>query len=165
MIGYPYRIDSWGDHLCVSKTLTVQVQVPWTLQNHLGSQAEADGPGKKRKKDETCLPVIVQPLSSSVPETSTIDYPNYYTDSIKRTNGQPFSKYRIMQVRKSAFLIAKVNFELVFKQDESIDIYFTSSQAADHVLSKSKEIILDGSKLLATKKRCGKVTQVFAVWY
>ena len=116
------------------------------------SNERGETPGKKRKKDETRSPVIVQPLPSSVPETSSADYPNYYTVSIKKINGQPFSKDRIMQIRKAVFLIAKVNFELVFKQDESIDIYFTSSQAADHVLSKSKEIILDGSKILATKK-------------
>ena len=116
------------------------------------SNERGETPGKKRKKDETRSPVIVQPLPSSVPETSSADYPNYYTVSIKKINGQPFSKDRIMQIRKAVFLIAKVNFELVFKQDESIDIYFTSSQAADHVLSKSKEVILDGSKILATKK-------------
>ena len=121
------------------------------------SNERGETPGKKRKKDETRSPVIVQPLSSSVPETSANDYPNYYTVSIKKTNGQPFSKDRIMQIRKATFLITKVNFELVFKQDESIDIYFTSSQAADHVLSKSKEIILDGSKILATKKDVEKL--------
>ena len=113
--------------------------------------------GKKKKKDETRSPTIVQPLSSSVLETSANDHPNYYTVSIKKTNGQIFSKDRIMQIRKAVFLITKVKFELVFKQDESIDIYFTFSQVADHVLSKSKEIILDGSKILATKKDVEKL--------
>ena len=110
------------------------------------SNERGETPGKKRKKNETRSPVIVQPLSSSVPETSASDYPSYYTVSIKKTNGQPFSKDRIMQIRKAIFLITNINFELFFKQDESIDIYVTSSQAADHFLSKSKEIILDGSK-------------------
>ena len=98
------------------------------------------------KKDETRSPTIVQSFSSSVPETSANDHPNYYTVSIKKTNDQRFSKDRIMQTKRAVFLITKVNFELVFKQDESIDIYFTSSQAADHVLSKSKEIFLMAQK-------------------
>ena len=62
-----------------------------------------------------------------------------------------------MQIRKAVFLIAQVNIELVFKQDESIDIYFTSSKVADPVLSKSKEIILDGSKILTTTQDVEKL--------
>ena len=92
-----------------------------TVSHLLGIQALAETnsnervetPGKKRKKDETRSPVIVQPLSSSVPETSTNNYPNYYTFSIKKTNGQSLSKDRIMQIREAVFLITKVNFELV----------------------------------------------------
>ena len=65
------------------------------------SNERGETPGKKRKKDETCSPTIVEPLSSSVLETSAKDHPNYYTVSIKKTNGQPFSKDRIMQIRKA----------------------------------------------------------------
>ena len=134
-----------------------------TALDETNSDERGETPGKNRKKDETRSPVLVQPLSSSVPETSTTDYPNYYTVSIGKTIGQPFSKDRIMQIRKAIFLITMVNFKLVFKQDESIDIYFTSSQAADHVLSKSKEIILDGSKILATKKMWKSYTSVWCM--
>ena len=56
------------------------------------SNERGETPGKKRKKDETRSPVIVQPLSSSAIETGANDYPNYYTVSIKKTNGNPFSK-------------------------------------------------------------------------
>ena len=59
-----------------------------------------------------------------------------------------------METRKAIFLITKVNFTLLWYL---LNIYFTSSQAADHVLSKSKEIILDGSKILATKKDVEKL--------
>ena len=61
-----------------------------------------------------------------------------------------------MDIRKPIFLLANSTFEVVFLKDGLIDLYFTSHKAADSVLSRSKELIVEDSKIFATSKEVEK---------
>ena len=133
--------------------------------NILQAKSTGETPGKKRKNDAIrSPPEEPQPEIISLPDDSqpieslpsSLDQQCYYIVTIKKTNGQPFTRDRLMDIRKPIFLLANSTFEVVFLKDGLIDLYFTSHKAADSVLSRSKELIVEGSKIFATSKEVEK---------